>query len=80
MLTVVREGTNLLHHEPATPDSLRTSTGAVVGVLPEDTSVFLVDADNVLDGHRASVVTDVCSRLLSHQFNSPNICTIEHTK
>ena len=35
MLTVVREGTNLLHHEPATPDSLRTSTGAVVGVLPQ---------------------------------------------
>ena len=51
MLTVVREGTNLLHHEPATPDSLRTSTGAVVGVLPQKARVLFVNADRVLDNH-----------------------------
>jgi hypothetical protein len=33
-------------------------------MFPEDTSVFLVDADHVLDDDCTSVMSDVCSRLL----------------
>ena len=51
LFTVVREGANLLHHESATSDGLGTSTGTVVGVLPQKARILFVDADRVLDNH-----------------------------
>jgi hypothetical protein len=44
-------------------DGMDTSSWTEIGVLPEETCVFFVNADGVLDVHRRTVMTDIGSRL-----------------
>jgi hypothetical protein len=64
ILTVICKRANHANYKSPTAYSLAAATWTVVSMFPEDTSVFLVDADHVLDNDCASVMSDVCSRLL----------------
>lgn len=54
--TVVRESADHADHEPSPSHGLRPPIGSVVCVFPEDSSVFLVDANYVLDDERTPVM------------------------
>ena len=62
-LTVVREGADLLDHEPAATYSLSAATDTEVRMLPEKACIFLVDADDILHHDGLAVVSNICPRL-----------------
>ena len=62
-LTVVRERADLLDHEPAATYSLSAATDTEVRVLPQETRIFLVNTDHILNHKRSTIVFDEGSRL-----------------
>jgi hypothetical protein len=63
MLTVVCQSADHAHDKAATTDSLGTTSRSVICVLPEDTRVFFMNADNVLDDNGVTIMRNIGSRL-----------------
>ena len=54
---------------------LRAPANSIVAVLPEDSDLFFVNADHVLNCNGLATVVDIRSRLSSDQILSPHIQT-----
>jgi len=62
---VICERADHADDEATATDSLSAASRAIVSVFPEDTRVFLVDADNVLDRKGTAILRHVHARLQS---------------
>ena len=58
-LTVICQGAHHADDKTSATDCMPSAPSAVVGMLPEDTSILLVDADDILDHERVSAVSDI---------------------
>lgn len=70
-LTVVGERADHLDDESASADGGTAATNTKVGVFPQEAGVFLMNADDVLDHERRSVMLGECSGL-------PSTCVSGH--
>ena len=61
--TVICESAHHADYEPSPSHGLRPPIGSIVCVFPEDSSVFLVDANDVLDNKWTSIMGNKRARL-----------------
>ena len=71
-ITVVSQRAHHADDETPGASGLRASASSIVMVLPENSGVFFVDTNHILDYNRLSTVADICSRLSSDQKLSPS--------
>ena len=65
LLSVVGDRADHAHYQTPGADGIRSSAFAVVGVFPEESCIFFVNADDVLDHDSRTVMTSVRSGLCS---------------
>jgi hypothetical protein len=63
VLTVICQGAHHADDKTSATDCMSSAPSAIVGMLPEDTSILLVDADDVLDHERVSAMSNIGARL-----------------
>jgi len=75
VITVVSQRAHHADDETPGTSGPRAPASSIVVVLPEDSSVFFVDADHVLDCNCLTTVADIRPGLPSDQILSPHIQT-----
>ena len=76
MITVVSQRAHHADNEAPGTSGLRASASSIVTMLPEDSGVFFVDADHVLDCNCLTAVADIRPGLSSDQILSPYVQTL----
>ena len=71
MITVVSQRAHHADNETPGTSGPRASASSIVVVLPEDSCVFFVDADHVLNCNCLTTVADIRPGLSSDQILSP---------
>ena len=61
--TVVCKSADHTNYQPTTADGIRTSTGTIICVLPQQTCVLFMDAYGIIDDLCRAIVSGICARL-----------------